>query len=135
MVKTLIEVNSRLLGKKRAQHGESFEICMKESRKIRETFEREIFLQHLTSGEFSGDTISGYVLYVIPERNTAYDKTIFILRRTVLLACPWLSCRCCFKLDVDDADAVVSWRFNDGIEVPRVYEPRAFPLDFPLPPL
>lgn len=51
----------------------------------------------------------------------------------VLLACPWLSCRCCFKLELDDADAAVSWRFNDGIDVPREYEPRAaFPLDFPL---
>lgn len=52
------------------------------------------------------------------------------------LAWLWLSCRCCFRLEVDAvADAVVSCRFNDGIEVPRVYEPRAFPLDFPLPPL
>lgn len=49
------------------------------------------------------------------------------------LACPWLSCRCCFKLEPDDVDTVVSWRFKDGIEVPRVYEPRVFPLDFPLP--
>lgn len=52
------------------------------------------------------------------------------------LAWLWLSCRCCFRLEVDAvADTVVSCRFNDGIEVPRVYEPRAFPLDFPLPPL